>query len=106
MKRDEIFRQLEPPPFGLERLRARMERERGARGRRVVAFAVLASAVVVVVGWPRRPSVDLLEAARHTAVESLVVGSQAPVEALERTSVAPLESSDPSVVLYRVSSVE
>jgi hypothetical protein len=106
VKRDDVFEQLEPPPFGLERLRARMAEQGASRGRRVMVAAVAISAVLVLVAWPRPDAMDLVARARQTSAVALVGGASSDeVEALEGTAVAPVVSSDPGVTIYRVAGV-
>jgi len=106
MKRTQVFEELEPPPFGLERLRARLS-ERRRRGSPLVLVGVLASALVVVLAWPRSRGVDLVALARASSAAPMVgVSSLDDVIALEQTGVLRLPSQNPDVVLYRVDSLE
>lgn len=106
MKRKQVFEELEPPPFGLERLRARMT----ARRRRVsplVLVGLMASALVVLLAWPKTPGVDLVALARlSTAAPMVGVSSLDDVTALEQTGVLRMPSQNPDVVVYRVASLE
>lgn len=99
MKRREVFEQLEPPPFGLERLRARLETER-SKAPRLVLVASAVAAVLVAVLWPRPEAIDL--------TASLGLASTVEVAPLDpgTTAVLALPSSNPDVVLVRVSSLE
>jgi hypothetical protein len=63
MKREQLFETLEPPPFGLERLRARMA-ERRRRVSPLVFVGVVASALVGLLVWPKTPGIDLVALAR------------------------------------------
>jgi hypothetical protein len=106
MKRQQVFEELEPPPFGLERLRARM-RDRRRRVSPLVLVGVMASALVVLLVWPKAPRVDLVALARGSAAGPLVgVSSLEDVTALEKTGVLRMPSQNPDVVLYRVASLE
>ncbi len=101
MKRSELFEQHEPPPFGLERLRARMTEDRLALARRLVLVTALASGVVVaVLARPRTKPIELTPSAEA------LLRSPNDVEGLAGTVVAPMASSNPNVVLVRVSTLE
>ena len=105
MKREQVFESLEPPPFGLERLRARLA-ERRRRVSPLVLVGVLASALVVVLAWPKTQGVDLVALARASAAAPMVgVTSGDDVTALAETGVLRLPSQNPDVVLYRVASL-
>ena len=105
MKREQVFEELEPPPFGLERLRARMA-ERRRRVSPLVLVGVVASALVVLLAWPKTPGVDLVALARASAAAPMVgVRSADDVTALEETGVLRLPSQNPDVSLYRVASL-
>jgi hypothetical protein len=112
MRRDEIFERLEPPPGGLAALRARMD----ARPRRAhllvpLALAVAAAVVLLVVGRGRTP--DLVAAARQRGdapeIELGLAPRPASPVAVERedratTALAEVQTADPRVVFYWVSS--
>lgn len=105
MKRKQVFEELEPPPFGLERLRARMV-ERRRRVSPLVLVGVVASALVVLLAWPKSPRVDLVALARASAAAPMVgVAALDDVTALDQTGVLRMPSQNPDVVLYRVSSL-
>lgn len=106
MKRKQVFETLEPPPFGLERLRARMA-ERRRRVSPLVLVGVLASALVVLLAWPKTPGVDLVARARASAAAPMVgLTASEDVMALGQTGVLRVPSQNPDVVLYRVDSLE
>ena len=106
MKREQVFEELEPPAFGLERLRARMA-ERRRRVSPLVLVGVVASALVVLLAWPKAARVDLVALARLSSAAPLVgVSSLEDVTALDETGVLRLPSQNPDVVLYRVASLE
>lgn len=106
MKRKQVFEELEPPPFGLERLRARMH-ERRQRVSPLVLVGVVASALVVLLAWPKTPNVDLVAMARASSAAPMVgVTSLEDVTALDETGVLRLPSQNPDVVLYRVASLQ
>lgn len=106
MKREQVFEPLEPPPFGLERLRARLA-ERRRRVSPLVLAGVVASALVVLFVWPKTPGVDLVALARSSAAAPMVgVRSLEDVSALDETGVLRLPSQNPDVVLYRVASLQ
>jgi hypothetical protein len=106
MKRKQVFEELEPPPFGLERLKARMT-ERRRRMSPLVLVGVMASALVVLLAWPKTPGVDLVALARASSAAPMVgVSSLDDVTALEQTGVLRMPSQNPDVVLYRVASLQ
>lgn len=92
MKRRDVFEVLEPPPFGLERLRARLDARRSMAPRLVVLATVVATVLAVVL-WPRNQVVTL--------TLPTLVGDVAPLDPAT-TAVQPLPSSNPDVVLVRV----
>lgn len=102
MKHDEVFEVLEPPPHGLTRLRARMA---ARRARRVLGPALVGSlaALLVVLFFPRDEAVDL----RASYAASVFNAGGPPVTALDGSAVAVerMPSSNPQVVLYRISSL-
>ncbi len=115
MRRDEIFERLDPPRGGLAALRARL----GARRRRArvfvpVGFAAAAVAVVVVlVVFGREGTPDLVAAARLGGDASEIGLGLAPRPAFPvavgredrgTTALARVETADPRVVFYWVSS--
>lgn len=101
MKREEVFEVVEPPPFGLERLRARMDERRRTPTRWVLVGAV--AMVLLVMGWPRTASVDLVSATSTFFTEPLH-----DVTSLDAATSAVLElpSSNPEVILARVATLE
>lgn len=102
MKRNEVFEVVEPPPFGLERLRARMAEQRRAPTKWVLVGAV-ATLVLVLVWWPRTASVDLVG-----ATSSFFNEPSRDVTSLDASTSAVLElpSSNPDVILARVATLE
>ena len=102
MKRNEVFEVVEPPPFGLERLRARMAEQRVAPTRWVLVGAV-ATVLLVLVFWPRSPAVNLV-----SATSSFLSEPTRDVTSLDPSTGAVLElpSSNPDVILARVASLE
>ncbi len=101
MKRDELFEVLDPPPGGLTRLRSRLA-ARSTRRRAVLSLgSALAAACLVVLWVAPRETPGLVMAA-----QALVATSREAVEARGTTAVEAMPSSNPSVVLYRVSAVE
>ncbi len=100
MKRNEVFEVIEPPPFGLERLRARMAEQRRAPTKWVLAGA-LATLLLVLVWWPRTAPVDLVGATRGFLSEPAH-----DVTSLDATgAVLELPSSNPEVILARVATL-
>lgn len=101
MKRHEVFEVVEPPPFGLERLRARMATPRRAPTKWVLAGAVV-TLVLGLVWWPRSAPVDLVGATRTFFSEPT-----RDVSSLDASTGAVLElpSSNPEVILARVASL-
>lgn len=101
MKRHEVFEVVEPPPFGLERLRARMAEQRRAPTKWVLAGAV-ATLLLVFVVWPRSAPVDLVG-----ATSAFFVAPTRDVSPLDVSTGAVLElpSSNPEVILARVASL-
>jgi hypothetical protein len=102
MKRNEVFEVIEPPPFGLERLRARMAEQRRAPTRWVLVGAV-ATLVLVLVWWPRTGAVDLVG-----ATSGFLSEPTRDVTSLDASTggVLELPSSNPDVILARVATLE
>jgi hypothetical protein len=115
MRHDEIFEQLAPPPGGLAALRARLD-ARPRRARLLVPLALAltfaaAAVVLLVVGRGRTP--DLVAAARQRGdAPEIALGlaprPASPVAALREdratTALAEVQTADPRVVFYWVSS--
>jgi hypothetical protein len=101
MKHDDVFEVLEPPPGGLTRLRARVS-ERTSRRRAALSLATAVGAVCVLVLWVKPAPPPPL----WVAAQALVAPPSEPVEARGATAVEQLPSSNPQVVIYRVSSLE
>lgn len=103
MKHDDVFEVLEPPPHGLTRLRARMAARRARRVLWPALVFSLAALLVLLFLPPREPPVDL----RASYAASVFNARGAPVTALDGSAVAVerMPSSNPQVVLYRVSSL-
>ena len=101
MKRNEVFEVVEPPPFGLERLRARIAEQRRTPTRWVLVGAV--ATVLLLVFWPRSPAVNLVG-----ATSSFLSEPTRDVTSLDPSTGAVLElpSSNPDVILARVASLE
>lgn len=101
MKRNEVFEVIEPPPFGLERLRARMAEQRRGPTRWVLAGAV--ATLVLVLVWPRTGAVDLVG-----ATSGFLSEPTRDVTSLDTSTGAVLElpSSNPDVILARVATLE
>lgn len=101
MKRNEVFEVVEPPPFGLERLRARLGEQRRAPTKWVLAGA-MATLLLVLVWWPRETPVDLVG-----ATSSFFNAPTRDVTSLDVSTGAVLElpSSNPEVILARVSTL-
>lgn len=95
MKRDDVFEVLTPPPHGLTRLRARMAERSAVRWIRPVLAVSLAVSAVVVLLVPRGDDSLALEARAMTQ-------AGAAVTARGDTAVEPMVSTNPGVVLYRV----
>ncbi len=100
MKREELFERLVPPPFGLERLRVRMDAARTNAARRLVVVSVFATAVIALFVWPRPPTVDLVGRAKG------LLDEKALVTGLDGTVVEAVPSANPQVVFARVASME
>lgn len=101
MKRNEVFEVIEPPPFGLERLRARMAEQRRAPTKWVLAGA-MATLLLVIVWWPRATPVDLVGATRGFLSEP--TQNVTTLDA-ETGAVLELPSSNPEVILARVATL-
>ena len=112
-ERDALFELLEPPPGGVERMRARFTeapRARiglGASAFGVAAVAVLAAMVALLPNGPPPPAVvdnPILEAPE---LDRLLGRQSAPVplsveRGEQRVQIEELPSSDPRVRIYRV----
>ncbi len=106
MKRSQVFEVLEPPPFGLERLRARRD-EQPRRLGTLVLVGLATCACLVLLRWPRPSAVDLVSLARATSAAPMMGHAVlSEVTALDNTGVLALPSTDPQVSLYRVASLE
>ncbi|MBE2253897.1 MAG: hypothetical protein IAE78_30490 [Myxococcus sp.] len=106
MKKREVFEVLEPPPFGLERLRARLSSRRRPVSALVLAGAAL-GAVVVLMASPGRSGVDLVSLARGSAAAAMVADVQVPeVVGLGQTGALRVPTQNDDVVLYRVASLD
>jgi hypothetical protein len=96
MKRSDVFEPLEPPPHGWTRLKARLEERRARRW--PVAIAAVAAVVLALVLAPKpRPDAEVEAALRS----GFIVSNEALT--LKDGAAQQLPSSDPKVLLYRVS---
>src|SRR5262245_30588329 len=112
-ERDALFELLEPPPGGVERMRARFaEQERPRVGFAVPVFGVAAVAVLAVLiallPRPEEPPVVVDNSILAAPEPDRLLGRQsAPVPLSvergdQRVQVEELPSSDPQVRIYRV----
>jgi hypothetical protein len=121
MKHDEIFERLEPPPGGLGRLRARLvrEEEKKARARRVTSLGlglVFAALSLVLFFTTRRTTTDPVASARLHAggaevalgLATLRGGGVVVVDRESRatTAIAEVQTTNPNVAFYWVSSTQ
>jgi hypothetical protein len=116
MKREDLFEPIDPPPGGLAKLRERLTARPASMARRLVpvgAALAIAAVVLLFVFWSRSTTPDLVAAARHRAGPEQVALGLAPASAgpvaltaEERatTGLAEVQTSNPSVAFYWVSS--
>lgn len=111
--RDHWFRELEPPPGGVERFRRRLETHGRPRARLAlaaagVAAAVIAIALVVALDPGREPGAPRSVASVYEAsqFDRLLGRPLEPTELSvtrdEPSSVARVESSDPRIRIYDI----
>lgn len=106
MKRDELFEVVEPPPFGLSRLRRALVVRQAAAVRRWVLAGAAACGLVALAAWQARPSVDASEVTRDAwAAWRGVQGQTEPARGLGETALLRLPSARPDVAVYRVAAV-
>jgi len=112
-ERDALFEQLEPPPGGVERMRARFAEPAQSRaGFGVAAFgvaavAVLAALIALLPSSPESPAVVDNTILAAPELDRLLGRESAPVPFSverddQRVQVEELPSSDPHVRIYRV----
>ncbi len=116
MNPDDILERLEPPPGGLAKLRALLESRPGVLRRLAppIAVAVAVAAIVLLFVGRRRAMDPLAEARRQGNGAEVALGlapvPKAPVivdsDSRGTTALARVESADPNVAFYWVSSTE
>ena len=112
-ERDALFQLLEPPPGGVERMRARFaegQRARagfGAPAFGVAAVAVLAALITLLPSTPEPPAVVDNAILAAPELDRLLGRESAPAPLTverddQRVQIEELPSSDPQVRIYRV----
>lgn len=105
IRRDELFRPLDPPPGGLALLRERLEERRRRRAWLLAVPAVAAAAAALVIAVQPRPDPFRAQLAGDPFARAL--GLSAPGEAVQvsrgaagSTALRRVESGNPDVVVY------
>jgi hypothetical protein len=110
MKQREVFETLNPPAFGLTRLKGKMQRPKMARWYApVLAFSTMASVIAIGIA-SRGPAIDLMPAAMQSPLAALLGvanDGQNTVSALNASvgAVELLSAKDSEVLMYRVAFV-
>ena len=122
-RHEDLFPRLEPPPGGLVRLRARLDRDRGRalRTRWTIAFAGAFAAIALALAWwgvipdqagpHATAALDLSPGADHPTLRQMrgLVPDE-PVtlvgEARGRVALQRVQTSDDKVIFYMVGTIE
>jgi len=96
---DDVFVELTPPPGGVSRLRARLDRRR----RRWPVFTAAVAVAVVLIAVLLPTSSPELSALMIASGERPAVS--VPPSAARQLAVSPVETGTPTLVLYRLDSL-
>jgi hypothetical protein len=109
MKRSEIFPVLDPPPFGLTRMKSKMAQTKPHFRLRTASLATMAAALTVT-AWALSKPPDFREALRTLPSGALLglndFAAGVVPDSTSKAALLRVESVNPQVLFYRMETME